>query len=68
MERTTQPTACQHQLVFLPSLDDAASCARCGAIVLIAPQTANEHGVTLEWLPAGADGLNGERMATQNDD
>jgi hypothetical protein len=68
VQALTQQTLCEHQLIFSPALDDAPSCARCGAIVLIAPPRHDEYGVRLEWLPGEAAGFAPEGAAAETND
>jgi hypothetical protein len=68
VQALTQQTLCEHQLIFSPALDDAATCARCGAIVLIAPPRHDESGVRLEWLPSERTGFAGEAVAAETND
>ncbi len=43
---------CKHQLVFSAALDHAASCARCGAIALIARRDTMDGAAHITWIAA----------------
>jgi hypothetical protein len=42
--------SCNHQLTFAASLDDAATCARCGAIALIERREPGDGATRIRWI------------------
>jgi len=58
MSKNTNPAACEHQLVFSPSLEHAAVCKRCGAIALIIPRDGQATNA-IKWVLPGAVTANG---------
>ena len=44
------PANCDHQVIFSPSLDNAAVCKHCGAIVLISPRVKDSASPNLKWV------------------
>jgi len=59
---------CEHQLIFAPSLEHAATCARCGAIALIAPHDANDGAARIDWAVADVSIRNDSASATEISD
>ena len=55
---------CDHQLIFQPALDHAATCARCGAIVLLASRQHDERAVRIEWVRAAQGELLDETVGS----
>ena len=51
MSYSSSQELCEHLLIFEPSLDGAAVCARCGATALIAPHQQSGHAVHIKWNP-----------------
>ena len=52
MPYANPPDTCEHQLIFTPALDHAATCARCGAIALIEPHEHQDGAASITWLRA----------------
>jgi hypothetical protein len=52
MTDTNSPETCKHELIFSPKLDDAASCARCGAIALIETREHKNGAAHITWVSA----------------
>ena len=54
MFETNSEMNCVHEVVFAPSLDDAAQCVRCGAIALIAKREPGDGAMRITWIAGSA--------------
>jgi hypothetical protein len=50
MNLSNAQTTCDHQLVFSDTLDHAASCALCGAIIILSASEQNDDALDVQWI------------------
>jgi hypothetical protein len=41
---------CDHQLIFSDTLDHAASCALCGAIIILSASAQDDEALDAQWI------------------
>jgi hypothetical protein len=56
-------TGCAHQLIFSDALDHAASCALCGAIIILSASEQNDDALEAQWIQTPD-----ESLSKNNDD
>jgi hypothetical protein len=43
-------TTCDHQLIFSNALDHAATCAHCGAIIVLGASAHDDDALDVQWI------------------